>query len=144
MSRFRRLSHAVWHCQYHVVWVPKYRYRVLRGSVGEEVGRCVRVFTERQGCEVVELNLQSDHVHLITMIVPKVSVSEYMGAVKGRTAIRVFEKFPNLREKPYWGNHFWAPGYCIDTIGLDAEMIRRYVKWQENRERREEQDRLFR
>ena len=144
MSRFRRLSHAVWHCQYHVVWVPKYRYRVLRGSVGEEVGRCVRVFTERQGCEVVELNLQSDHVHLITMIVPKVSVSEYMGAVKGRTAIRVFKKFPNLREKPYWGNHFWAPGYCIDTIGLDAEMIRRYVKWQENRERREEQDRLFR
>ena len=144
MSRFRRLSHAVWHCQYHVVWVPKYRYRVLRGSVGEEVGRCVRVFTERQGCEVVELNLQSDHVHLITMIVPKVSVSEYMGAVKGRTAIRVFKKFPNLREKPYWGNHFWAPGYCIDTIGLDAEMIRRYVRWQENRERREEQDRLFR
>jgi len=127
-----------------VVWVPKYRYRVLRGSVGEEVGRRVRVFTERQGCEVVELNLQSDHVHLITMIVPKVSVSEYMGAVKGRTAIRVFEKFPNLREKLYWGNHFWAPGYCIDTIGLDAEMIRRYVKWQENRERREEQDRLFR
>ena len=144
MSRFRRLSHAVWHCQYHVVWVPKYRYRVLRGSVGEEVGRCVRVFTERQGCEVVELNMQSDHVHLITMIVPKVSVSEYMGAVKGRTAIRVLKKFPNLREKPYWGNHFWAPGYCIDTIGLDAEMIRRYVKWQENRERREEQDRLFR
>jgi putative transposase len=127
-----------------VIWVPKYRYRVLRGSVGEEVGRCVRVFTERQGCEVVELNMQSDHVHLIAMIVPEVSVSEYMGAVKGRTAIRVFKKFPNLREKPYWGNHFWAPGYCIDTIGLDAEMIRRYVKWQENRERREEQDRLFR
>ncbi|MHC5056262.1 MAG: transposase, partial [Planctomycetota bacterium] len=59
-------------------------------------------------------------------------------------AIRVFKKFPNLRERPYWGNHFWAPGYCIDTIGLDAEMIWRYVKWQENRERREEQDRLFR
>jgi putative transposase len=56
----------------------------------------------------------------------------------------VFKKFPNLRERPYWGNHFWAPGYCIDTIGLDAEMIWRYVKWQENRERREEQDRLFR
>jgi putative transposase len=126
-----------------VVWVPKYRYRVLRGPVGEEVARCVNAFTERLHSEVIELNVQEDHVHLIVMIIPKVSVSGFMGEVKGRTAIRVFKQFPNLREKPYRGNHFWAPGYCVDTIGLDAEMIRRYVKWQENRERRDEQNKLF-
>ena len=143
MSRFRKLAHAVWHCQYHVVWVPKYRFRVLRGEVGDEVERCVNVFVERLHSEVVELNVREDHVHLIAMIAPKVSVSGFMGEVKGRTAIRVFKQFPNLREKPYWGNHLWAPGYCVDTIGLDAEMIRRYVKWQENRERRDEQSRLF-
>ena len=65
-----------------------------------------------------------------------------MGTLKGRTAIRVFTKFPNLKEKPYWGNHFWAPGYCVDTVGLDAEMIRKCVKYQESKERREEQIRF--
>lgn len=143
MSRFRKLAHAIWHCQYHVVWVPKYRYRVLGGPVGDEVARCVRAFTERLHSEVLELNVQADHVHVVAMIAPKVSVSDYMGTVKGRTAIRVFKQFPDLREQPYWGNHLWAPGYCIDTVGLDAEMIRRYVKWQENRERRNEQRKLF-
>ena len=95
-----------------MVWVPKYRYRVLRGPVGEEVARCVNVFTERLHSEVIELNVQEDHVHLIVMIIPKVSVSGFMGEVKGRTAIRVFKQFPNLREKPYWGNHFWLSVVC--------------------------------
>ena len=139
MSRFLRLSHAIWHCQYHLVWVPKYRYRILKGEVKHEVETCIRVFSGQKGCEVVELNIQEDHVHLIGMLPPKVSISDYMGMVKGRTAIRVFKQFPYLRERPYWGNHFWAPGYCVDTIGLDAEMIRKYVQYQEKRERREEQ-----
>ena len=77
------------------------------------------------------------------MIPPKISVSEVMGILKGRTAIRVFKKFPNLKNKPYWGNHFWAPGYCVDTVGLDAEKIRKYVKYQENKERLEEQQLKF-
>ena len=143
MSRFRKLSHAVWCCQYHSVWVPKYRYRVLAGKVAEEVETCVQVFTRYLGCEVTELSVQKDHVHLVAMITPKIAVSKFMGTIKGRTAIRVLKRFSYLREKPYWGNHFWAPGYCVDTVGLDAEMIRRYVKWQEHRERRSEQGRLF-
>ena len=73
MSRFRRLSHAIWHCQYHLVWVPKYRFRVLEGDVRDEVSKCVHVFSGREGCEVVELNVQKDHVHLIAMVPPKVS-----------------------------------------------------------------------
>ena len=121
MSRFRRASHVIWHCQYHLVWVPKYRYRVLEGMVGREVHNCIQVFCGRLGCEVVELNVQPDHVHLISMVPPKVSISDLTGTVKGRTAIRVFKQFPYLKRKPYWGNHFWAKVYCVDTVGLDAE-----------------------
>jgi putative transposase len=73
------------------------------------------------------------------MLPPKVSISDLMGTVKGRTTIRVFMQFPYLKGKPYWGNHFWAKGYCVDTVVLDAEMIRKYVKYQEKKERREEQ-----
>jgi putative transposase len=76
-------------------------------------------FTQQQGCEVVELNIQIDHVHLLVMISPKASVSNFVGTVKGRTAIRVFNKFRNLKKIPYWGYHFWAKGYCADTVGLD-------------------------
>jgi len=74
------------------------------------------------------------------MVPPKTSISEYVGIVKGRTAIRVFNKFRKLKDKPYWGNHFWARGYCADTVGLDAEMIRKYVKYQEDIEKQNEKE----
>jgi len=135
MSRFRKLSQTIWHCQYHIVWVPKYRYRVLTGPVAMEVNRCIRAFSEQQRCEIVELNIQVDHVHLLAMVPPKVSISDYVGTIKGRSAIRVFNKFRKLKEKPYWGDKFWARGYCVDTVGLDAEMIRKYVKFQEKKEK---------
>ena len=135
MSRFEKLSHVLWHCQYHFVWVPKYRYRVLDGQVKSEVDRCIRLFCERMECRVVEMNIQKEHIHLLVRIPPKVSISNMMGALKGRTAIRIFKQFPNLKERLYWGNHFWAPGYCVDTVGLDADMIQKYVKYQERQER---------
>ena len=138
MSRFRKLSQTIWHCQYHIVWVPKYRYRVLKGRVSEEVQTCIKIFSEQQSCEVMELNVQVDHVHMLAMVPPKVSVSGYVGTIKGRTAIRVLNKFRQLKEKPYWGNHFWSRGYCVDTVGLDSKMIRKYIKYQEEKERREE------
>lgn len=112
MSRFRKLSHTIWHCQYHLFWVPKYRYRVLQGRVSQEVERSIRAFSERFGAEVVELNVQEDHVHLLAMVPPKVSISEFVGTLKGRTAIRVLNRFRDLKQKPYWDNHFWARGYC--------------------------------
>jgi putative transposase len=139
MSRFRKLSQTIWHCQYHIVWTPKYRYRVLTGDIAEEVDTCIMTFSEQLHCEVIERNVRLDHVHLVVMIPPKVSVSEYVGTVKGRTAIRVLNKFRRLKEKPYWGNHFWSRGYCVDTVGLDSEMIRKYVKYQEAKERKEEE-----
>ena len=74
-------------------------------------------------------------MHLLVKVPPKVSVSTLMGTLKGKTALQVFRQFPYLKEKPYWGNHFWAKGYCVDTVGVDAEMIREYVKYQEKWER---------
>jgi putative transposase len=139
MSRFRKLSQTIWHCQYHIVWVPKYRYRVLTGHIAEEVSRCIRTFSDYQKAEIVELNIQVDHVHLLVMIPPKVAVSNFVGTLKGRTAIRVFNRFRELKRRPYWGNHFWAWGYCADTVGLDAEKIRKYVRYQERKEREAEQ-----
>ena len=135
MSRFSKLSHVIWRCQYHVIWVPKYRYRVLKDRLAFELGKSIRVYSERLGCELVELNIQADHVHLLVKVPPKVSISQLMGTLKGKTALQVFRQFSYLKEKPYWGNHFWAKGYCVDTVGVDADMIRQYVKYQEKRER---------
>ena len=142
MSRFRKLSHSIWHCQYHIVWVPKYRFKILEGKIADAVKNCIRAFTQQQECEVIELNVQIDHVHLLVMIPPKVSILNFVGKVKGRTAIRVFNQFRHLKKKPYWGNHFWAKGYCVDTVGLDAEMIRKYVKYQEKKEQIAERNQL--
>lgn len=137
MSRFEKLTHVLWHCQYHIVWVPKYRFRVLKGPIAQEVFNCVQVYSSRLGWQVVELNVQVDHVHLLVKVPPKVSISNLMGTVKGKCALRVFTRFPYLKQKPYWGNHFWAKGYCVDTVGVDADMIRKYVKYQEKREQRQ-------
>ncbi len=136
MSRFKKLSHTIWHCQYHFAWTPKYRLRILEGDIALEVANCVRAFSEQKGCEINELNVQKDHVHLVAMVPPKISISDYMGIIKGQTAIRVFNKFKKLKTKPYWGNHFWSKGYCVDTVGLDSEKICKYVKFQETHERK--------
>ncbi len=143
MSRFRKLSHTIWHCQYHIVWTPKYRLRILAGQVAAEANRCIRAFSEQKSCEVVALSVQIDNVHLIVLVPPKISISDFVGILKGRTAIRVMNKFRHLKQKPYWGNHFWSRGYCVDTVGLDEEKIRKYVKYQEKKEQQEEMQQKF-
>ncbi len=114
----------------------------MAGELAQEVRACIRIFSGQRHCEIVELNIQKDHVHLIIMVPPKVAISELMGRLKGRSAIRILKSHPKLRKNRYWGNHFWAPGYCVDTIGLDAEMIRRYVRYQEAHEKKIEQQQL--
>ena len=101
MSRFNELSHVLWHCQYHIVWVPKYRYRILKDKVGFEISKSIRIYAERLGCDLVELNVQSDHVHLLLKVPPKVSISKLMGVVKGKTALQIFKQFPYLKDKLY-------------------------------------------
>ena len=124
MSRFRKLTHAIWHCQYHIVWVPKYRYRILTGALGYEVEQCIRLFSSQKSCELLELSVQIDHVHVVCMIPPKLSISDYVGIVKGRTAIRVLKKYPDLKKKPYWGNHF---GPRVIVLTRSGWILRRSV-----------------
>jgi putative transposase len=142
MSKYKKLSHVVYKCDYHIVWVPKYRYRILTGGVKELMERDIRMLCEWKGCEIMEMNVQIDHVHMVVSIPPKISISEFIGIMKGKLAIKIFKSYPDLKKKPYWGNHFWARGYFVNTVGLDEEMIRKYVKYQEEEEKREEAQQL--
>ena len=98
MSRYESASHVFYRCQYHIVWTPKYRFKILTGNIGKELYRSIYVFCGMKNCKVVELNVQIDHVHLVVRTPPSISVSELMGTLKGRTAIRLFNKFPYLRK----------------------------------------------
>ena len=140
MSKYRKLSHVVYKCDYHIVWVPKYRFKVLTGEIGKLVDEDIRRYSEWLGCEIIELNVRVDHVHVVVSIPPKVSISQYMGTIKGKIAIKMFKSYPQLKKKPYWGNHFWARGYLVNTVGINEEVIKRYVKYQEEEEKKEEED----
>lgn len=133
-----KLSHVVDKCDYHIVWTPKYRFRVLFGEVKSLVENDIRMLCEWKGVEVIELKVQIDHIHIVCSIPPKVSVSEMLGTLKGKLAIKIFKSYPKLKQKPYWGNHFWSRGYFVTTVGVDEEIIRRYVKFQEGEDKREE------
>jgi len=139
MSKYKKLSHVIYRCDYHIVWTPKYRFKILEGLVKQQLMEDIEMLLEWLGCEKKELNIQIDHVHMIVSVPPKVSISKLMGVVKGKTAIKIFKSYPQLKKKPYWGNHFWSRGYCVDTIGMDEEKIRKYVKYQEKQEQKEEE-----
>jgi putative transposase len=141
MTKWKKQSHVVYQCSYHIVWCPKYRFRILEGAVGKYVEVRLRAICEWKYVEIEELKVMKDHVHLVVSVPPRVSISELMGFLKGKTAIGLFKQYKDLRRKPYWGNHFWSRGYCVTTIGLDEEKIRRYVRYQEDNERLEEKER---
>lgn len=108
------------------------------------VGTDVRMLCDWNMCVVQELSIQEDHIHLLVSVPPRISVSRLMGILKGKIAIKLFKSYPELKQKPYWGNHFWARGYFVSTVGLDEEMIKRYVKYQEKEERKiEDQQQSF-
>jgi putative transposase len=143
--RFEKLSHTLYECKYHVVFCPKYRMRVLKEEIAEYTRQQIyQLCRQKDRLQVMELNIQPDHIHLILSIPPKYSVSNVMGYLKGKLALRLFNQFEHLGKR-YWGRHLWARGYCVSTIGLDEEKIRKYVQWQEQRERQDEnsQRRLF-
>lgn len=144
MSNYKKQSHVVWKCDYHIVWTPKYRFRVLTGEVKTLIEQDIRMLCEWKSCEIVELNVQLDHIHVVVSIPPKISVSVLMGTLKGKLAIKIFKSYPKLKQKPYWGNHFWSRGYFVNTIGLNEELIRRYVQFQEVEDKKEDtQNREF-
>ena len=132
--RFKKLAHSLYECKYHIVFCPKYRYKILDEKVALYVKQQIyQLCNQKQGIEVIELNVQPDHVHLILSIPPKYAVSKVVGFLKGKLALKLFDRFPNLRKR-YWGQHVWSRGYCVSTIGLDEDRIRKYVKWQNRKD----------
>ena len=142
MHDFKRLTHAVWDCKYHVVWCPKYRFQILKGDMGKSVREIIRRLCQQKGVEIIEGNVQVDHIHLVLAIPPKYSVSQVVGFIKGKSALAMFERHGKLRKR-YWGRHFWARGYCVSTVGLDEDRIRKYVRWQIKKDRDMDQLNLF-
>ncbi len=138
MSRFNKLAHAVWDCKYHVVWCPKYRFRILKGDIAKSIREIIRQLCEWRKIEILAGNVQRDHVHLVISFPPKYSIAEVIGFLKGKSAIKVFDRHLDLKKR-YWGRHFWAKGYCVSTVGLDEEQIKKYVTWQINRDRNTKQ-----
>ena len=144
MSKYKKLSHVVYKCDYHIVWAPKYRFRILTGQIKTLIEEDIRMLCEWKGCVIEEMNVQTNHIHLVVSIPPKVSVSTLMGVLKGKLAIKMFKSYPKLKQKPSWGNHFWARGYIASTVGIDEETIKRYMKYQEKQEKQaEEQQHKF-
>ena len=142
MRTFKRLAHAVWECKYHLVWCPKYRFQVLTDGVGQSVSELMGQLCQWKQVEILERNVQPDHVHMVVSVPPKYSISEVVGFLKGKSAIKVFDLHTELKKR-YWGRHFWAKGYCVSTVGLDEDRIRKYVKWQLNKDKRMDQLKLW-
>ena len=131
-----RLSgHSVYRTEYHVVWIPKYRRRILNSGVKEYLNKLwVKILKGIPGAEIVEQNIQVDHIHTIMIIPPKYSVSDVIGRIKGQSASKLRKKFTWL-EKVYWNeNIVWSPGYFVSTIGMNEDQIIKYVKWQESQD----------
>jgi len=134
-KRFRRLSHTIYECKYHLIFCPKYRRRILKDEIKEYARREIEnLLRQKEGIEIIQMNVQSDHVHLVVWIPPKYAISEVMGYLKGKLAIRIFQRYEKLG-KQFWGRRLWGGGYCVSTVGIDEQRIREYVQWQEKQEK---------
>ena len=129
MHEWQSLSHVKWDCKYHVVFIPKYRQKVLYGRLRSRVGRILRELCEQRGVELLEGHAMPDHVHMCLSIPPKYSVSHTIGFLKGKSAVRIHREL--LNKKRMTGLRFWARGYCVSTVGLDEAAVRRYIREQE-------------
>jgi putative transposase len=138
LETYKQLSHTTYLCNYHVIFCPKYRFRILHGPLGQKVRALIRKVSQWKGAEIIEGRVSRDHVHLVLSIPPKYAVSEVIGTIKGRVAIRLFKEVPELRKR-YWGRRFWSRGYFVSTIGVNESIIRQYVQKQELKERQAEQ-----
>ena len=135
MHEWQSLSHVRWECKYHIVIIPKYRKRVLYGKLKKHVGEVIREVCRQRGIELVEGHLMPDHIHMCVSIPPKHSVAFAIGFIKGKSAVRIHRQI--LGKKKVTGLHFWSRGYCVSTVGLNEETIRKYIREQEALEKRQ-------
>lgn len=131
------LSHTRWNCKYHVVFIPKYRRKEIYGKIRADIGRIIRQLCEYKGVEIVEAHACSDHIHMLVKIPPKIAVSNFMGYLKGKSSLMIFGRHANLKYK-YGNRNFWAKGYFVSTVGLNAEIVKEYIKNQEKEDMMED------
>ena len=141
MTNYRSLNHTKWACQYHVVFIPKFRKKVIYGELRRYLGEVLRRLAQHRESEVEEGHLMVDHVHIMLSISPKYSVAQVFGYIKGKSAIHITRKFAG-RPRNFVGQHFWALGYFVSTVGRDEQAIRAYIREQEVEDRRHDQLRL--
>ena len=136
------LSHTRWECKYHIVWIPKYRKKAMYGQLRKHLGGVIRKLARQKESNVIEGHLMSDHIHMLISIPPKYSGSHVIGYMKGKSAIHIARSYLG-RRKNFTGQHFWARGYYVSTVGLDEDMVRSYIKKQEQEDQRLEQLNIF-
>ena len=124
------LSHTKWMCKYRIVFTPKYRRKIIYNQIRRDIGEILRRLCEYKGAEIIEGHLMPDHVHIPVSIPPKISVSSFMGYLKGKSALMVFDKHANLKYK-FGNRRFWAEGYYVSTVGLNEATIAKYIREQE-------------
>ena len=139
---YETLSHSKWDCKYHVVFIPKYRRKALYAELRKFLGEAFRKLTEQKESRIEEGHLMPDHVHMLISIPPKYAVANVVGFMKGKSAIHIARTFME-RKRNFVGQHFWARGYFVSTVGRDEAVIREYIKHQEAEDRRVDQLRLL-
>src|SRR4030066_1523554 len=142
MDDIETLNHTAWECKYHIVWIPKYRRKILYGALRKYLGSVFKELASQRESKVIEGHLQSDHVHMLISIPPKYAVSQVVGFIKGKSAIHIARTYSG-RKKNFIGQKFWARGYFVSPVGTDEITIREYIKKQEVEDRRIDQLELF-
>jgi putative transposase len=141
MEDVESLNHTKWECKYHVVFIPKCRRKTLYGELRRHLGTVFKTLTEQKECRIEEGHLMVDHVHMMIAIPPKYSVAQVIGYIKGKSAIHIARTFGE-RKRNFVGQHFWARGYFVSTVGRDEGVIREYIRRQEQEDKRLDQLRL--
>jgi putative transposase len=127
MDDIKSLSHSKWRCKYHIVFAPKYRRQEIYGKIRVDIGQILRKLCEQKGVEIVEAQACSDHIHMLVSIPPSLSVAQFVGYLKGKSSLMIFDRHANLKYK-YGNRHFWCRGYYVDTVGRNAKVIEEYIK----------------
>jgi putative transposase len=143
MDEYQSLSHTKWDCKHHVIFIPKYRRRALYGQLRRHLGEVFRKLAEQKESRIEEGHLMPDHVHMMIAIPPKYAVSQVVGFIKGKSAIHLARSYAE-RSRNFVGQHFWARGYFVSTVGRDEEVIREYIRHQEEEDKRLDQMQLWR
>jgi len=127
MTELQSLSHSKWNCKYHIVFAPKYRRQEIYGKLKNDIGQILRKLCEQKNVEILEAEACPDHIHMLLSIPPNLSVAQFMGYLKGKSSLMIFDRHANLKYK-YGNRHFWCRGYYVDTVGRNKKAIEDYIK----------------